>query len=98
MFLLSNEVMLELVTAKHIPCEGEITAALWNRFCEEADVSIVSKSGAWTTTDAASKAKARLHELESGTYEFILNSDLHPSQRLIRLWIPCQSIRYRCWW
>ena len=36
MFLLSNEVMRELVTAKHTPSEEEVTTALWRRFCEEA--------------------------------------------------------------
>ena len=47
MFLLSNEVMRELVTAKHTPSEEEVTTALWSRFCEEADISIVSERGAW---------------------------------------------------
>jgi hypothetical protein len=75
MFLLSNEVMRELVTAKHIPSEEEVTTALWSRFCEEADISIVSERGAWTITDAASKAKARLQELESGAYNFVSRSD-----------------------
>jgi hypothetical protein len=75
MFLLSNEVMRELVTAKHIPSEEEVTAALWSRFCEEADISIVSERGAWTIADAASKAKARLQELESGAYDFVSRSD-----------------------
>ena len=60
MFLLSNEVMRELVTAKHTPSEEEVTTALWSRFCEEADISIVSERGAWTIADAASKAKARI--------------------------------------
>ncbi|NQV67857.1 MAG: hypothetical protein HQ493_05160, partial [Rhodobacteraceae bacterium] len=69
MFLLSNEVMRELVTANYTPSEDEVTTALWNRFCEEADISIVSDRGAWTITDAASKAKARLQELESNTYD-----------------------------
>jgi hypothetical protein len=75
MFLLSNEVMRELVTAKHTPSEEEVTTALWSRFCEEADISIVSERGAWTITDAASKAKARLQELESGAYNFVSRSD-----------------------
>ena len=75
MFLLSNEVMRELVTAKHTPSEEEVTTALWSRFCEEADISIVSERGAWTITDAASKAKARLQELESDAYDFVSRSD-----------------------
>ena len=75
MFLLSNEVMRELVTAKHTPSEEEVTTALWSRFCEEADISIVSERGAWTIADAASKAKARLQELESGAYDFVSRSD-----------------------
>ena len=75
MFLLSNEVMRELVTAKHTPSEEEVTAALWSRFCEEADISIVSGRGAWTIADAAPKAKARLQELESGAYDFVSRSD-----------------------
>jgi hypothetical protein len=53
MFLLSNEVMRELVTAKHTPSEEEVTTALWSRFCEEADLSIVSERGAWKIADAA---------------------------------------------
>ena len=40
MFLLSNQVMQELVTAEHTPSEEEVTSALWNRFCEEADISV----------------------------------------------------------
>jgi hypothetical protein len=75
MFLLSNEVMRELVTAKHTPKEEEVIAALWSRFCEEADISIVSERGVWTIADAASKAKARLQELESGAYDFVSRSD-----------------------
>ncbi|MDC1527281.1 hypothetical protein N8386_04010, partial [Planktomarina temperata] len=75
MFLLSNQVMQELVTAKHTPSEEEVTDALWNRFCEKADISVVSDRGAWTIADAASKARARLHELDSGTYDFVSRSD-----------------------
>ncbi|XAT58463.1 hypothetical protein GN241_14505 [Rhodobacteraceae bacterium IMCC1335] len=75
MFLLSNEVMRELVTAKHTPSEEEVTTVLWSRFCEEADISIVSERGAWTIADAASKAKARLQELERGAYDFVSRSD-----------------------
>ncbi|WP_391481653.1 hypothetical protein [Nereida sp. NH-UV-3] len=75
MFLLSNQVMQELVTAEHTPSEEEVTTALWNRFCEEADVSVVSARGPWTIADAASKARARLQELDSGTYDFVSRSD-----------------------
>ena len=75
MFLLSNQVMQELVTAEHTPSEKEVTTALWNRFCEEADISVVSARGAWTIADAASKARARLQELDSGTYDFVSRSD-----------------------
>jgi hypothetical protein len=75
MFLLSNQVMQKLVTAEHTPSEEEVTAALWDRFCEEADISVVSDRGAWTINDAATKARARLHELESGTYDFVSRSD-----------------------
>jgi hypothetical protein len=75
MFLLSNEVMRELVTATHSPSEDEVTTALWSRFCEEADISIVSERGAWTIADAASKAKARLQELERVAYDFVSRSD-----------------------
>ena len=75
MFLLSNEVMRNLVTANYTPSEEEVTTALWSRFCEEADVSIISQRGAWTIADATSKAKARLQELESGTYDFVSRSD-----------------------
>ena len=75
MFLLSNEVMRELVTATHTPSEEEVINALWSRFCGEVDVSFVSERGTWTIADAASKAKARLQELESGTYDFVSRSD-----------------------
>ena len=75
MFLLSNQVMQELVTAEHTPSEEEVTTALWNRFCEEADSSVVSARGAWKIADAASKARARLQELDSGTYDFVSRSD-----------------------
>ena len=75
MLLLSNEVMRELVTANYAPSEEEVTTALWSRFCEEADISIISQRGAWTIAAATSKAKARLQELESGTYDFVSRSD-----------------------
>ena len=54
MFLLSNEVMRELVTATHTPSQEDVTTALWSRFGEEADISIVWERGAWTIADAAS--------------------------------------------
>lgn len=75
MFLLSNEVMRELVTATHKPSEDDVTEALWKRFCEEADITVVSERGAWTVADAASKAKARLKELADGTFDFISRSE-----------------------
>ncbi|MDA9324230.1 hypothetical protein N9Q56_00985, partial [bacterium] len=75
MFLLSTQVMQELVTLEYTPSEEEVTVALWDRFCEEADISVVSARGPWTIADAASKAKARLQELESGTYDFVSRSD-----------------------
>lgn len=75
MFLLSNEVMSKLVTGNHTPSEDEVTEALWKRFCEETDISIVSDRGAWTISDALSKAKARLQELSDGTYSFVSRSD-----------------------
>ena len=68
-------MMRELVTAKHRPSQEDVTTALWNRFCEEADIKIVSERGAWTIAVAASKAKARLQELESGVYDFVSRSD-----------------------
>ena len=75
MFLLSNEVMRELVTTNHIPNEQEVTEALWKRFCEEADISRVSGRGAWTIADAEVKARARLLELADGIYDFVSRSD-----------------------
>ncbi len=75
MFLLSNEVMKELVTANYSPSEDEVTKALWGRFSEEADLNIVNERGPWTMADAKSKAVARLQELENGTYDFVSRSD-----------------------
>ncbi|MDC6454676.1 hypothetical protein PQY68_05465, partial [Planktomarina temperata] len=75
MFLLSNQVMQELVTLEHTPSEEEVTDALWNLFCEEADISVVSDRGPWTVADAATKARARLQELDSGKYDFVSRSD-----------------------
>ena len=63
------------MTAKNTPSEEDVTTALWSRFCEEADINIVSERGAWTIADAAAKAKARLQELESGAYDFVSRSD-----------------------
>ena len=39
MFMLSNEVMREMVTADQVPSEDDLTEALWVKFCEEADIS-----------------------------------------------------------
>ncbi|MDA7485564.1 hypothetical protein N9A56_09655, partial [Planktomarina temperata] len=75
MFLLSTQVMQQLVTLEHTPSEEEVTTALWNRFCEEADVSVVSARGPWTIDDAATKARARLQEFDSGTYDLVSRSD-----------------------
>ena len=75
MFLLSNQIMQQLVTSEYTPSEEDVTAALWDRFCEEADISIVSDRGPWTIADAASKARGRLQELETGAYEFVSRSD-----------------------
>ena len=36
---------------------------------------MVSDRGAWTIDDAATKARARLQELDSGTYDFVSRSD-----------------------
>ena len=38
MFLLSNEVMWERVTADQAPSEAGLTQALWVKFCEETDI------------------------------------------------------------
>ena len=45
MFLLSTQVMQELVTLEHTPSEEEVTTALWNRFCEEADCLTSAPAG-----------------------------------------------------
>ena len=45
MFMLSNEVMREIVTAVQAPSEDDLTEALWVKFCEEADISIVNERG-----------------------------------------------------
>jgi hypothetical protein len=66
MFLLSNEVMRDMVTADEAPSEDDLTEALWVKFCEEADISIVNERGSWTIADARSKARARLAEHEIG--------------------------------
>ena len=75
MFLLSNEVMWEMVTADQAPSEDDLTEALWVNFCEEADISIVNERGSWTIADARSKAKARLAEHENGLYSFVSRSE-----------------------
>ena len=75
MFLLSNQVMRDLVTVPSHPSEEEITAELWKRFVNEADVSVVSERGQWTIEDARIKAKARLQELTNGTFDFVSRSD-----------------------
>lgn len=75
MFLLSNQVMRDLVTSQSQPSEDEVTEELWKRFCIEADVSMVSDRGLWTVEDARVKAKARLQELADGTFDFVSRSD-----------------------
>jgi hypothetical protein len=74
-FTLSNEVMRDMVSADQVPSEEDLTEALWVKFCEEADISIVNERGSWTITDARSKAKARLAEHETGYYSFVSRSD-----------------------
>ena len=71
MFLLSNEVVREIVTADQAPSEDDLTEALWVKFCQEADISIVNDRGSWAIADARSKAKARLAEHETGLYSFV---------------------------
>jgi hypothetical protein len=75
MFLLSNQLMQELVTAEYTPSEEEVTAALWNRLCEKAYISVVSARGPWIIAGTATKARARLQELESGAYDFVFRVD-----------------------
>lgn len=75
MFLLSNEVIRTLVTATHTPSEDEVTNALWSRFSEEADITVVSGRGEWTIADARVKTDARVKELADGTYSFVSKSD-----------------------
>ena len=75
MFLLSNQVMRDLVTVQNHPTEDEVTAELCKRFVNEADVSVVSDRGQWTIEDARIKAKARLQELTNGTFDFVSRSD-----------------------
>ena len=74
MFQLSNEVMQTLVTEKYIPNEDKVTNALWNKFSEEADISVVSERGEWTIADARVKAMARLQELGDGAYRYVSRS------------------------
>ena len=75
MFRLSNEIMLKLVNGKKTPSVDEVTNALWARFREEADLSVVSDRGVWTINDARTKAQTRLREVDAGTYSFVARSD-----------------------
>ena len=75
MFLLSNEVMRDMVTADQAPSQDDLTEKLWVKFCQEADISIVNERGSWTIADARSKARARLAEHEIGLYSFVSRSD-----------------------
>ncbi|MDC0541526.1 hypothetical protein OAO50_07670 [Paracoccaceae bacterium] len=75
MFLLSNDVMWELVTAEKAPSEDALTEELWARFCQEADITAVNERGSWTIADARSKARAKLAEHEIGYYSFVSRSD-----------------------
>ena len=75
MFLLSNDVMRELVTAEKAPSEDALTEELWARFCQEADITAVNERGSWTIADTRSKARARLAEHEIGLYSFVSRSD-----------------------
>ena len=69
-FLLSNDIMRELITAEKAPSEDALTEELWARFCQEADITAVNERGLWTIADARSKARARLAEHENGYYSF----------------------------
>ena len=64
-----------MVTADEAPSEDDLTEALWVKFCEEADISIVNERGSWTIADARSKARARLVEHEIGLYSFVSRSE-----------------------
>ncbi len=75
MFLLSNEIASQLITETSNPNEDDLTQALWEKFSEEADLTVVSDRGPWTVEDARVKAKARLKELNDGTYSFVSRSD-----------------------
>jgi hypothetical protein len=74
MFLLSNEVAAELTTKNYKPTVAEITDALWDRFCEEADLS-VSNGRAWSKADANQKATARKLEIDGGKFRFVSKSE-----------------------
>ena len=63
------------MAADQAPSEDTLTEALWVKFCEEADISIVNERGSWTIADARSKARARLAEHETGYYSFVSQSD-----------------------
>ena len=75
MFLLSNEVMRDMVTADEAPSQDDLTEELWTKFCQEADISVINERGSWTIADARSKARARLAEHENGYYSFVSRSD-----------------------
>lgn len=75
MFLLSNEVMRDMVTADEAPSQDDLTEELWTTFCQEADISVINERGLWTIADARSKARARLAEHENGYYSFVSRSD-----------------------
>ena len=74
LFLLSNEVACSLASSNHTPNEAELTSAIWQRFCEEADLNVISERGEWTISDARKKAKARLKELNENLYSFVSRS------------------------
>ncbi|MDU8910060.1 hypothetical protein [Aestuariicoccus sp. MJ-SS9] len=75
MFLLSNEVMRDLVKDDYQPTEDEVTEELWQRFSQEADLTVVSDRGVWTEAHAGTKARARLKELAEGKYSFVSRAD-----------------------
>ncbi len=52
MFLLSNRVMPELVTAEKAPSEDALTEELWARSCQEADITAFNELGLCTIADA----------------------------------------------
>ncbi len=74
LFLLSNEVACSLASSNHTPNEAELTSAIWQRFCEEADLNVISERGEWTISDARKKAKARLKEIKNNVFSFVSRS------------------------